>query len=566
MILLTATVGLIALVAAPNTLDSLTYHLARVMHWIQNKNLNPYPTSYLPQIYQPPFAEWVILHLHVLSGGDYWANLVQWFSMVGSILGISLVAKQLGANLQGQVFAAVTAATIPMGILQGSSTKNDYVAAFWLVCFVHYLLSVVQPKPAWTFKNLLGVSASLGLAFLTKGTTYIYAFPFIIWLFLAAFRDFRWKLWRLALPTTVLVIVLNSGYYLRNFRLFGSPFGSDPQTPYLNGLWSFPAFLSNLVRNLSLHLSMPIGSVNRGTERAIYALHQVLGVDINDPRTTWPGVEFHIRSLSNHEDSASNPLHLWLILGAVLLCLIWRNLRRQQLLRCYLAASMGAFFLFCLILKWQPWHSRLHLPLFVIFSAVVGVVLSHLTSYKLANAIAFILILSALPWVLFNFSRPLLFSMDRQAYVESRQVVLSPRNIWNTSRTAQYFNNRTEFEQPYQQGAAFLQTQNCTDIGLQLPLGDPWEYPWWVLLQNRQSPVRFEHVNVQNLSATLYDHLPFSAFVPCAIINVRQPAELKAGANEVNTLLTPQGSYTRVWALGPVTILMPQSTQSSLTK
>ncbi|MHC5831404.1 MAG: glycosyltransferase family 39 protein, partial [Nostoc sp.] len=105
---------------------------------IQNHTVAHYPTSYTPQLYQNPWSEFVILHFQILSGGDYFANLVQWFSMIGCIIGVSLIARQLGADLRGQVFSAVVTATIPMGILQASSTQNDYVIAFWVVCLAYY--------------------------------------------------------------------------------------------------------------------------------------------------------------------------------------------------------------------------------------------------------------------------------------------------------------------------------------------------------------------------------------------------------------------------------------------
>jgi hypothetical protein len=51
MFLIVATVGLIAWVAPPNTTDSMTYHMSRVAHWIQNQSVSHYPTNILRQLY-----------------------------------------------------------------------------------------------------------------------------------------------------------------------------------------------------------------------------------------------------------------------------------------------------------------------------------------------------------------------------------------------------------------------------------------------------------------------------------------------------------------------------------
>jgi hypothetical protein len=84
----------------------MSYRLARIVHWIQNPSVTYYPTSYLPQLYQKPWSEFTIMHFQILSGSDRFANLAKWFSMVGSIIGVSLIAKQLDADLRGRVFSA----------------------------------------------------------------------------------------------------------------------------------------------------------------------------------------------------------------------------------------------------------------------------------------------------------------------------------------------------------------------------------------------------------------------------------------------------------------------------
>ena len=170
---------LTALIYPPNTPDSMSYHMPRVMHWIQNQNVDFYPTSTTRQLYVSPFSEYVILHLQLIVNGDRLANLVQWFSMFGSLIGVSLIARELGGNTKSQIFSTLFCATIPMGILQSTSTQTDYVVSFWIVILVYFLLCYIRlGLPAYIY----GFAVVLGLGVLTKQTVYIFALPFCIWL------------------------------------------------------------------------------------------------------------------------------------------------------------------------------------------------------------------------------------------------------------------------------------------------------------------------------------------------------------------------------------------------
>ena len=48
-----------------------------------------------------------MLHTWVLSGGDRFVNLVQFFGFVGSIIAVSLVAKEMGISTRGQALASL---------------------------------------------------------------------------------------------------------------------------------------------------------------------------------------------------------------------------------------------------------------------------------------------------------------------------------------------------------------------------------------------------------------------------------------------------------------------------
>ncbi|NER28223.1 MAG: 4-amino-4-deoxy-L-arabinose transferase [Symploca sp. SIO1C4] len=539
VVLIVATVGLIALVAPPNTWDSMTYHMSRVVHWIQNHSLAHYPTYNLPQLFHPPFAEFTIMHLQMLSGGDRFANLVQWFAMVGSIMGVSLIAKELKADVRGQIFAAVFCATIPMGILQGSSTQNDYVVTFWLVCLAYYVLLAVKAKNNQI--PLFFIGASLGLATLTKSSAYVFAFPFMLWFGFVKLNHLRLNIWKPILVITAIFMALNINHYLRNLDLFGSLLGTPKNfaLEYKIEVFTIPTFLSNVLKNLSLHVDIVrhlglqqfITPITGIVAKILGIIHSIIGVELNDPRIT--SGSYTVPGISFDENTAGNPLHLFMILAAVAYCLIKKNLRNDKYLVSYLASIIAGFFIFCLLLKIQPYQSRHHLIIFVLVSAFVGLVLSKIKNHLIINTILIVFIFTSMPWVFNNKFRP----------------INAEANIFNLSRTEQYFINRNHLKQPYVETANFVLSKECSNVGLSLGTGETvgnvyWEYPFWPLLQKNKL-IKLEHINPQNISNKKSNHYPHNKFVPCAIISVKDK-KLKEEQNI--ELVLPSGTYVQEWS------------------
>lgn len=534
--LIAAITGLIALIAPPNNSDSMTYHMSRIVHWIQNRGVAFYPTHILRQLHQNPWAEFAIMNFQILSSGDRLANLVQWFSMVGSILGVTLIAMQLGAGMRGQILAAAVAATLPMGILQASSTQNDYVVCYWLVCFVYYTVTLtVTGSMGWS--PVLGAGLSLGLAILTKATAYLFAFPFLLWLVLSRLKTARWESWKPPFVIVFLALSINVGHYGRNLDLYGSVLGPRQERElfaYANEVFTVSSVISNIVRNIGLHIGTPSERINAVTERGISVLHTLLGIDANDPRTAWAGLEFHIPTMSNHEDKAGNPVHLALIIVSVCLALKWREPREARSLLYYSSAVTMAFLLFTLLLKWQPWHSRLHLPLFVLWSPFVAIVLCRIPNHRVATSIVTVLMLSALPWVFYNKSRPL----------------LGEGNIINMRRIDQYFNNLLALRDPYMGAANFLKSRKCPQIGLSVGWNDPEYLLWAALRETANYRARLEHVNVHNLSIVKSRTFPITDFIPCAIVST--------DPNPSKEMATDVGVYAQKWSLTPVSVFIKQ--------
>lgn len=120
----------VAILFPPNTSDSALYHVTCVVHSAQNASLKPYPALFEHKLHKPVWAETAILHLRTLRGSDRPAGLVQWFSMLGSLVVVSGIAGLLKGGRGAQILAAAFCVSIPMGVLQATSTQNGYVAAF----------------------------------------------------------------------------------------------------------------------------------------------------------------------------------------------------------------------------------------------------------------------------------------------------------------------------------------------------------------------------------------------------------------------------------------------------
>ena len=522
-------VGFIALVAPPNTWDSMTYHLARVAHWTQNRSVAFYPASDQRQLYQHPWAEYVITQLQVLSGGDRFANLGQWFSMVGSIIGVSAIAQQWGLDRRGQIFAAVLCATIPMGILQGSGSQNDYVLTFWLVGLAYNTTRLTQQDTSRS--ALLGVAASLGLAVATKATAYLYTLPFVVWIAVILLKQPRRRFWQYGLFIVVIAAILPAPHWLRNTQLFGSPLG-PLAGDYTNEVFYPNTFASNVIRNVALHLVVPeqLG-IRSAAEDVIKEIHDWLDVDINDPRITFPHQTFALPAWTMHEDLAPAPFHLALFFAAAVIYVLARCLKQSRMpdsaplpaVMGYLLAVGVGFLLFCLALQWQPWHARLHLPFLVLIAPFTAYVLARVLPRKIMASVAvFLLILAIFPLFLNT----------------SRALLAKENNILTTNRATLYFANMPGMQETYTTITRLIQEQDCAEVGLAIV--DGGEYPLWTLLGRS---THIEHVNTPFLP---------TGFSPCAII------ALSAIAGDTYTV--GDTVYDRAWTGNRLALFLPHNT------
>jgi hypothetical protein len=498
ILLLTA---LVAWKTPPQTYDSLNYHMSRVAHWAQQQAVRHYPTGIEVQNNMPPGAEFLFLHSYVLSQGDRWVNFIQWFAMLGSLIGVSYIAQQLGADKKGQLLSAGFAATIPMGIVQASSTMTDYVLAFWMLCVASETIRMYQGKV--DFNGTVYISFAAGLAILTKPTSYAFLMPFALWVLWILIRNRNWRRGILyILLAMIIVSLIPLGHFTRNQLLYGNPIGpTDRFDQHANQLLDHRGLISNLVRNISLHIRTPSPYVNKGFAVMIQGLHQLIGLDVNDPRTTAWG-KFKISTPSTHEILTGNPLHALLIMGTIV-ALIWRRRHFPPVLLLYASAVLLSYLFFSYLYKWLIFGSRLQLPFFLLYASVAGFLIAKLLRGRLGECISVVLFLGSIPWLFSIETRPIIPNLERSP-VES---------VLTESRLDLLFSNSTYLIEPARDVVIRIKEAGCTQVGLMLK-GNGVEYPFWYMLNAPRQDLRMEWIVADTYSASLSD----PNFEPCAVI------------------------------------------------
>jgi hypothetical protein len=534
----------IALTTAPNNWDSQTYHLPRIEHWIQNGSLAFYPTSITRQNEMGPLAEILLMQARILGGSDLFYPLVQWVSAVCAIAAVFRITRQLGGDETQCWLASVFVATLPIGILESTSTQNDYVVAALLACFATLgLEAIAAPRPPLALVMAAAVAA--GLSGLVKPTGFLLGAGFAVWFALGL----SWR----AGPTTWLA---RAGAASLALALIVGPFGirylaarDPPQSNFaaaaINGSLGVRQTLDNLVRHTFSNLVTGIPPVDRITFGIGEAISSSLALDTNRPDTTVPGQSIEAPLIGVyifHEDNGPNLVHTILVLAALASTAMgWR--RPAPAVRWgYWGAWLAGVITFATVIRFGLWEIRYQLPAFALAAPLVATAWPQRWSRsRRTGALLLILAVTGLPVVLLDQSRelvplwrnrPLPLLRDRPSYLA-------------TSRDDRLFVNQPQLLTPYREAVEMIIGSNASRIGLVLG-GDSWEYPVWRMLRDRNAggrPLRIEHVGLRG-----EPRWPLGPFVPEVVF---WSGEVAPATIEIEGL-----HFTRAGPPGPVAVYM----------
>jgi hypothetical protein len=175
---------------------------------------------------------------------------------------------------------------------------------------------------------------------------------------------------------------------------------------------------------------------------------------------------------------------------ALIIIAFFLVLLRDKLKIKYALIVLGSWCMFAFCIPWQPWITRLQVPLFALSAPVFAQALENINYLKPRKIIlVFFCCCSLLP-LFFNESRSLaLFTREK--------------TIWNTKRDELVFNNRKDLYVDYVNACIAIAGTDTSQLGLIIG-GDSWEYPLWRYLRhNMEIMPKIIHVKPESIGRNI---------------------------------------------------------------
>ena len=399
---------LLAIFIPPNNWDSIAYHLPRVEHWIQNKNIYPYPTNIVRQVLTSPLSEYMMANFKILANIDAFSNLIQFASFILILFLGTLIFSVLKINNQGQLLLCLALLSLPMILFQATTTQTDLLATFFFLSFILFGLLIIHSDDNFT-TNFIFLALSLTLGILTKYHIAIFAAPIAIYLLFDLLKKKNNKHTIFAILISVLTIaVILAPLFLRNIYFFGSVTGKDlfdENATIVNNTITIQNMLSNNCKHVVDFISLPINGYNNLLFSLNHSFHNIIGISENMPGNNWAGEAFTVNNHLN-EDTAGSFIHAVLIL--ISLILVFKSKHRTKLLLLF-AYCFIAFSLYGLLFRYTPFDIRLLLPV-LLFMIIIStyIVYTCITSKFIINGMMFLFLIISIFPMYFNRAKPII--------------------------------------------------------------------------------------------------------------------------------------------------------------
>lgn len=505
-------IGMIALAlkTIPYNWDSMTYHLPRIFHWFQNGTVEHYATHIDRQVASPVLGAFVNLNVYAMMGGnDIFVNLLQCCSFLSNGVLVYYIAKKICCSDKYCMAAAVLFYTMPIAFAEAVTTQVDNYSTLWMLCFVYLILDFLNPKEKIVFNKstsfyIIILSMCIAFGYLTKPSVGIGMVFFALWLLLVVIKrkDNFITLVAYALLAIGILLILLTPEFLRNLETYNALASSATGKRQLIGSLHPKHILVNAIKNFTFN--MPTIWIYNSSEiiyKCVMRFAGFLEIDINNPGISEDGRAFEVRTAQNYgHDNAVNPIMVWLVIGCAI-CLLLKNRKKglAEVKNQYFIVACMSFFVFCTMLRWEPFVSRYMISYFAVLCPAIAGQLdllfenndecSHKNEIRLTSVLYFLCITEIMGVIYYH---------GRIALNQSKQVG--------------YFENRSNVTSEYVELIELVNRMNYRNIGLLIG-EDSYEYPLEAMLNY---DTRIEHINVTNVTGK-YEDIDFIPDIVVAI-------------------------------------------------
>ncbi len=382
-IILTIFLIVISLSTIPYNWDGLSYHLTRIVVWLENGSVAHFSTIDTRMLGTPPLKEFVDLHVYSIIGrfNDSFLNLTQTFSFILNSLFVLEIADRIGCKLKGKIVSILIFASTGTVLAEAFSIQNDQFAATFVLIFIVLMLKLIKEEKFYKinknlFINMVFIGITIGFSYLSKLSGLFAIIIFSLYLMINALSK---KIKPLTFIGVLLIIVVSavliiSPELIRNIYTYGSimdPWqGPGQLVQTLDPRYLLVNMLKNIGTNISYSLFPAFLSLY---SRGVNFIGRVIHIDITDKLISEiPGEPYILKpSASFSFDTAINILFFVLLLVFIVfaLCRLFRTKNHKIDYR--LVAFLSLVFALCFI-KWEIFMSRYLLVYFAIMSPAIA--------------------------------------------------------------------------------------------------------------------------------------------------------------------------------------------------
>lgn len=377
--------------------DSQSYHLPRAMSWLQQGSLDYFPTPNERENVSQILPS--VLYAFSLSYSPIGAALAinSFIALLLILLAVKNLVFVIAGNQSAALFATLFVASVPMLIVQASSTQTDLLASSSIALVISAIAKVRREKKSLLdFPSRLAISVSFAFAIASKATAVIALIPVLIMVPIFLKLD--------KVPSTVLktaglagaLTAITSGPYL--FRLLGSWEISGAGTQVLSRDYSLNSILSGIVKNGATALQAPNADWIRIVFDAAMSMSRFLNLNLNVDGTNFtytPVFEMYDPYTDSH---LGFPIHILLSVTVLVLALYKYNKNKTPIL--LILTGFTQLLLLSIAVKWQPWIGRFQFPSSYLMAAgIAGISTLPKTFLRLTSLILISLMIASSAWL-----------------------------------------------------------------------------------------------------------------------------------------------------------------------